>query len=216
VERLNNQQILDAGLADWRKLSQPLHARYLTTNIPEAADFVAAVAMVVEADSEHLEMKLAHGAVDLSLCTREDGLWVTQKDIDLARNISAIAQLNGLKADLTAATQRWDSIPRTRTRSDLSGRCYSRAARTTRSMTRSSTPPVGSQSSGSRARATTTHPASAGTSIYDSHPNWPTSGSPQPCQLAGLSSIRLEHHPSPFSRILTATGSASVAPRDAD
>lgn len=105
MERLNNQQILDAGLADWRKLSQPLHARYLTTNIAEAADFVAAVAIVVEADSEHLEMKLAHGVVDLSLCTREDGLWVTQKDIDLARNISAIAQVNGLKADPTAVTQ---------------------------------------------------------------------------------------------------------------
>ena len=28
VEKLSNQQILDAGLADWRKLAQALHARY--------------------------------------------------------------------------------------------------------------------------------------------------------------------------------------------
>ena len=104
MERLNNKQILDAGLPDWRKLSQPLHARYLIPNLAAAADFVAAVARVVEADSRHLDMRLVHDAVDLSLCTREDGLCVTQKDIDLARKISAIAQRSGLKADPTAVT----------------------------------------------------------------------------------------------------------------
>jgi 4a-hydroxytetrahydrobiopterin dehydratase len=105
VERLTNQQILDAGLADWRKLSQPLHTRYVIPNLVEAADFVAAVAEAVEGDSEHLDIKLTLGAVDLSLCTREDGLWVTQKDIDLARKISAIARRNDLKADPAAVTQ---------------------------------------------------------------------------------------------------------------
>ena len=105
VERLNNQQILDAGLGDWRKLSQPLRSRYLIPNLTEAAGFVAEVAKVVEADSPHLEMRLAHGVLDLSLCTREDGLWVTRTDIDLARKIGAIAQANGLKADPSAVTQ---------------------------------------------------------------------------------------------------------------
>jgi 4a-hydroxytetrahydrobiopterin dehydratase len=105
VERLNNQQILDAGLADWRKLSQPLHTRYLIPNLAQAADFVAAVATVVGRESRHLEMRLAHGVIDLSLCTREDGLWVTQTDIDLARTITAIAHASGLKADPSAVTQ---------------------------------------------------------------------------------------------------------------
>jgi 4a-hydroxytetrahydrobiopterin dehydratase len=105
VERLNNEQILEAGLADWRKLSQPLHTRYRIPDLAAAADFVAAVAEVVETDSEHLDMKLTHGFVDLSLCTRQDGLWVTQKDVDLARKISAIAQRNGLEADPTAVMQ---------------------------------------------------------------------------------------------------------------
>lgn len=105
MERLNNQQILDAGLADWRKLSQPLHTRYQIPDLAEAADFVVAVAEVAETDSEHLDMKLTHGVVDLSLCTREDGLWITQKDIDLARKISAIAQQSGLVADPAAVTQ---------------------------------------------------------------------------------------------------------------
>jgi 4a-hydroxytetrahydrobiopterin dehydratase len=105
VERLGNQQILDADLADWRKLSQPLQTRYLIPNLTEATAFVAAVAKLVEVDSHHLEMRLAHGVVDLSLCTRGDGLWVTQKDIDLARQISELAQARGLKADPTAVTQ---------------------------------------------------------------------------------------------------------------
>jgi len=102
---MSNQQILDAGLPDWRKLSQPLHARYLTTNLAEAANFVAAVAEVAEADSRHLDVRLAHGLVDLSLCTHEDGRWVTQKDVDLAKRISAIARENGLIPDPEAVTQ---------------------------------------------------------------------------------------------------------------
>ena len=105
VKRLNNQQILDAGLADWRKLSQPLHTRYLVPNLAEAAGFVVAVAKAVGPDSRHLEMKLVHGVVDLSLCTHEDGLWVTQTDIELAKKISAIARASGLEADPSAVTQ---------------------------------------------------------------------------------------------------------------
>ena len=30
MDKLTNQQVLDAGLADWRKLAQSLHARFLT------------------------------------------------------------------------------------------------------------------------------------------------------------------------------------------
>jgi 4a-hydroxytetrahydrobiopterin dehydratase len=105
VERLDNKKILDADLADWRKLSQPLYARYLTPNLARAVEFVAAIAEVVEADGEHLEMKLTHDLVDLSLCTRDDGLWITQKDIDLARKISVIAERYGLEADPAAVTQ---------------------------------------------------------------------------------------------------------------
>ena len=70
-----------------------------------AANFLAAVAEVAEADSQHLEMRLAHGVVDLLLCTRVDGLWITQTDIDLARKISTIAHSNGLRAHLTAVAQ---------------------------------------------------------------------------------------------------------------
>jgi 4a-hydroxytetrahydrobiopterin dehydratase len=105
VEQLTNQQILEAGLADWRKLAQPLCARYLVPNLKAGVAFVAAVAELLGADNAHLDIRLASGVIDLSLCTREDGRWVTQKDIDLARGISGIAQENGLRADPGAVTQ---------------------------------------------------------------------------------------------------------------
>jgi 4a-hydroxytetrahydrobiopterin dehydratase len=105
VERLNNQQISDAGLVDWRKLAQALHTRYSIPSYIAGAAFVSAVAHVAEADDHHPDLRLRHGVIDVSLCTHEDGLWVTQRDIDMARRISEIAQENGLEPQPTAVTQ---------------------------------------------------------------------------------------------------------------
>jgi len=105
MERLGNQQILDAGLIDWRKLAQALHARYLTPDYLAAAAFVSAVAEVAQAEDHHPDLKLAEGIIDVSLCTHEDGLWVTQIDVDMARTISEIAKELGLTPDPVAVTQ---------------------------------------------------------------------------------------------------------------
>lgn len=105
MEKLGNREILDARLADWRKLAQALHTRYLTPNYLVAAAFLAAVAEVAEADGHHLDLKVTKGVIDVSLCTHEDGLWVTQQDIDMARRISEIASENGLEAEPSSVTQ---------------------------------------------------------------------------------------------------------------
>ena len=105
MDRLSNQQILDAGLGDWRKLAQALHARYSIPDYNVAAAFIAAVARAAEIDGHHPDLKLTYGVIDVSLCTHEDGLWVTQRDIDMARRISEIARENGLEPDPTAVTQ---------------------------------------------------------------------------------------------------------------
>jgi 4a-hydroxytetrahydrobiopterin dehydratase len=105
VERLSNQQILDAGRTDWRKLAQALHTRYSVPDYNVAAAFIAAVAQVAEAAGHHPDVRLTYGVVDVSLCTHEDGLWVTQKDIDLAGRISEIARQHGLVPEPTAVTQ---------------------------------------------------------------------------------------------------------------
>lgn len=105
MERLSTQEILGAGLDDWRKLAQGLHARYRIADFRAGAAFVAAVAEAAEAANHHLDLKMTYGAVDVSLCTHEDGLWVTQKDIDMARRISEIARRSGLEPEPGAVAQ---------------------------------------------------------------------------------------------------------------
>ncbi|MGI8760036.1 MAG: VOC family protein [Jatrophihabitantaceae bacterium] len=105
MDRLSNQQIRDAGLADWRKLAQALHARYSIPDYERAAVFVTAVAEAADADDHHPDLKLTRGVMDVSLCTRADGLWVTQKDLAMARRISELARANGLVPQPEAVTQ---------------------------------------------------------------------------------------------------------------
>jgi 4a-hydroxytetrahydrobiopterin dehydratase len=105
VDKLSNQQILEAGLADWRKLAQGLHARYSVPDYTAAATFIAAVARAAETQGHRPDLKLTQSVIDVALCTREDGLWVTAKDVDLARQISDIARANALQPDPTAVTQ---------------------------------------------------------------------------------------------------------------
>jgi 4a-hydroxytetrahydrobiopterin dehydratase len=105
VEKLSTQQILGAGLDDWRKLAQALHARYRITDFMAGAAFIAAVAEAAEAASHHPDLKMTDGVVDVSLCTHEDGLWVTQKDIGMARQISQIARQNALEPEPAAVAQ---------------------------------------------------------------------------------------------------------------
>ena len=105
MDRLNYQQVLDAGLGDWRKLAQALHARYLARDYHAAAAFVAAVAQIAEAEGHRPDLRLTQGVIDVSLCTREDGLWVTQHDLEMAARISEIAREHGLDSEPAAVAQ---------------------------------------------------------------------------------------------------------------
>jgi 4a-hydroxytetrahydrobiopterin dehydratase len=105
VDRLGNQQVLDEGLVDWHKLAQGLHARYLSPDYLAAARFVSAVAEVAEAADHRPDLRLTEGVIEVSLCTHDDGLWVTQKDVDMARTISEIAKELELTSDPGAVTQ---------------------------------------------------------------------------------------------------------------
>ena len=105
MERLNNQQILDADLTDWRKLAQALHARYLVPDLAAAALFVTALSQVAEDVDHHADLRVSRGAIDISLCTRENGLWVMQRDTELARRISDIARECGLQPRPSEVTQ---------------------------------------------------------------------------------------------------------------
>ena len=105
MNKLSTQDILYAGLDDWRKLAQALHARYRIADFTAGAAFAAAVAQAAEAAGHPPDLKITRGVVDVSLCTHEDGLWVTQKNIATAEKISEIARQQGLTPEPATVTQ---------------------------------------------------------------------------------------------------------------
>ena len=101
---LTTEEILDARLDEWRKLAQALHARFLTGDFVTGLRFVTAVAEAAEAADHHPDVTLTYPLVDLKLISH-DVSHVTQRDIDLARRISEIAQDQGIAAEPKAVTQ---------------------------------------------------------------------------------------------------------------
>ncbi|MBU2666364.1 4a-hydroxytetrahydrobiopterin dehydratase [Actinoplanes bogorensis] len=110
MDMLRGDRIAAAELADWRKLAQGLHARYLIDGFGDGVRFVGAVGEAGDAIGHHPRVSIGHGYVDLELVTADaiyrddDGTeyvieWVTQQDVDLARRITTIAAERGLVAD---------------------------------------------------------------------------------------------------------------------
>lgn len=116
MDMMRGPEIAEARLAEWRKLAQGLHARYLVDDFGAAARFVAAVGEAGDELGHHPRVVIGRGHVDLELVSadaiyrEEDGTehvveWVTQQDVDLARRITTIAADQGLTADPAAVSE---------------------------------------------------------------------------------------------------------------
>ena len=109
MDHLTTQDVLDAGLADWRKLAQRFHARFRVTDATAAAAFLADAVRAAAAMSlaDHLEATLAPRHVDLRVATDRGhgGIWVTAEDVTLARALSEVAREHGLHAAPGEVTQ---------------------------------------------------------------------------------------------------------------
>ncbi len=94
MEKLTTQHIVDAALADWRKLAQRLHARFRAGDPGVGAALVSdAVRAAGEVSlGDHLEATLTAAHVDLRVATHRDGIWVTPDDVALARLLSDVAR----------------------------------------------------------------------------------------------------------------------------
>jgi 4a-hydroxytetrahydrobiopterin dehydratase len=115
MDMLSGKQITEANLPDWRKLGQGLHGRFVVDDLAAGARFIAAIAAADEADGHSPEVRMGSHYVDLKLIsddatyrddegTEHQVEWTTQKDVDLARRISAIAAEQGLAADPSSIT----------------------------------------------------------------------------------------------------------------
>ncbi len=104
MDMVMDEQIAAAGLKDWRKLGQGLHARYRVGGFAEGVRFVGALGV-----AHPPRVTLGDGFVDLKLISQDavyrdgDGVehlveWVTAKDLEAARQVSEIAAEQGVVA----------------------------------------------------------------------------------------------------------------------
>lgn len=107
---LTGEQIDEAGLTDWRKLAQGLHAHYVVGDLGAGTRLLAAVAEAGPDLGDHLRATVGDTFVDLKLISLDavyrddDGNehvveWVTERDLVLARKISEVAAHHGAAAD---------------------------------------------------------------------------------------------------------------------
>jgi len=104
MARLTSQQILDADLADWRMLPRGLHARFRTGDFVSGLRLVTAVTELAERADHHPDVTLGYPHVDFRLISHDVGA-VTERDVDLAREISRVAREQGVAAQPTAVAQ---------------------------------------------------------------------------------------------------------------
>ncbi|WP_323959186.1 4a-hydroxytetrahydrobiopterin dehydratase [Arthrobacter sp. JZ12] len=104
MDKLTSTQILEAGLDDWRQLAQGIHARYRTGSFNAGMRFLTAVSEAAETANHHPDVTLTYPYVDLKLISHDVGA-LTERDVKLARSISAIAQEQGLTAQPKALAE---------------------------------------------------------------------------------------------------------------
>ena len=116
MDMIRGPQIAEAGLTDWRKLAQGLHARYLVGDFGTGVRFLAAVGNAGDTAGHHPRVRMGSGFVDLELVTddaiyrTDDGTeyvveWPTEQDMDLAQTITGIAADHGLTADPASVSE---------------------------------------------------------------------------------------------------------------
>ncbi len=104
MPEITHDQIDEAGISDWRKLAQALHARFLTGSFVSGLRFLTAVTEAAEAAGHHPDVNLRYPYVDLKLVSH-DVSRLTRRDVDLARRISEIAREQGIDTDPKAVTE---------------------------------------------------------------------------------------------------------------
>ena len=91
------------GVEDWRVLGDGANVYYATGSLAEGARLVGAISKLPGVDDRPPAIDVRHDGVTVRLITLTDGYGgMTQRDLDIARKVSAAARELGLKADPTA------------------------------------------------------------------------------------------------------------------
>jgi len=92
MTRLSDQAI-NAALAElpgWSRSGDAIEATYERATFPDAVAFVTRVAFLAEAANHHPDLDIRWRKVRVVLSTHDEG-GITDKDLDLARSIEAVA-----------------------------------------------------------------------------------------------------------------------------
>lgn len=86
------------GLDDWRPMYDAIEARFRTGDFASGLEFVNLIGAAAEAAGHHPDVALVYSHVHVALTSHDVG-GKTQRDVDLAREISAIAAELGVDAE---------------------------------------------------------------------------------------------------------------------
>jgi 4a-hydroxytetrahydrobiopterin dehydratase len=92
-----------AGVGDWRVLGEGACACFRTRSIAAGTRFVAAIGELPGVDEHRPDIDVRHDGVTVRLITiTDDYFGMSQRDVELAGRISAVARAQGLSADPSA------------------------------------------------------------------------------------------------------------------
>lgn len=92
---LPGHEVAAAGLTGWALLPPALHTRLPLPDYATGLRLVAAVGAAAEQADHHPDLDLRYGALRVRLLSHDVG-GVTQRDVDLARRITALAAAEGV------------------------------------------------------------------------------------------------------------------------
>jgi 4a-hydroxytetrahydrobiopterin dehydratase len=88
------------GVQDWRVVGEGACAHFRTGSFAASARLVAAIGQLAGLDGHHPDVDLRHGGVTVRLITiTDDSYGLSERDVELARQISAVARELGVPAD---------------------------------------------------------------------------------------------------------------------
>jgi 4a-hydroxytetrahydrobiopterin dehydratase len=104
MERITPQQFHDAeGTEDWRVLGEGACAFFRTGSLAASARLVSAIADLPDIEDHHSAVDIRPDGVTVRLLTiADDYFGMTRRDVDVARQVSAVAREQGVSADPTA------------------------------------------------------------------------------------------------------------------
>lgn len=113
-QRFSGDEISTMGLDDWRAILGALQARFLTGRFDVGLTLVQRIAAAAEEMNHHPDLDLRYPHLNVRLMSH-DVNGMTQRDVDLARRISAMAADLGVRADpavvsrVEIALDTWDA-----------------------------------------------------------------------------------------------------------